>query len=224
MSAADPCEGREAVVGGLSQPDEHTARTVSAWLGTVVSRPHPQLGRDGPVCPFVQPAVRAGALSILVHHWRAPHDTARMVSVIGDIVRRFRQTEPRSPNRKLHALVVVIAGLPDRHFGLIDEGHRVAKDTVIRQGLMLGQFHPRCDEPAVRNPLFPVNRAPYPLYAVRHMAVHDILFLHHERDWFDHYRRAFGHRYSDGSRLDRHFRELYESSLRRYARPEGEFA
>ncbi|WP_433598112.1 DUF6875 domain-containing protein [Nocardia sp. CA-135953] len=215
-------EGRESVVRNLSEVDREIAETVSDWLENVVSQPHPGLGRAGPVCPFVLPALRADALSVLIHDWHGPHDVTGMVSLIDDITRRYRESEPISPNRKLHAMVVVIAGLPENHFDLVDEGHRAAKGSVIEQGYMLGQFHPRCQEPAARNPLFPVNRAPYPLYAIRQMAVHDILFLHHERRWFERYRRAYGHHYTGTTRVDRFLRDLYGAAARRYGYTEGE--
>src|SRR5947208_11361656 len=109
-----------------------------------------------------------------------------------------------SSNTNLHALVVVVDGRPEDAWWLIDEGHKAAKDDIVAQGLMLGQFHPLCTEPAARNPLFPVNRAPYPLYAIRNMALHDILFLHDNPTWFHHYQKGFGHRYGSGTRMDPH--------------------
>ncbi|MEU8901785.1 DUF6875 domain-containing protein [Nocardia sp. NPDC048505] len=224
MRATTSDAGREPATVRFSEPSDQVAETISHWLRSVIAQPHVQLGREGPICPFVQPALRARELSVLVHRWQGPDQVTQMRSVVRAIVQRFRDTDANASNRKLHALVVVIEGLQSRHFRLIDEGHRAAKDLVIQQGYMLGQFHPECDEPAVRNPLFPVNRAPYPLFAVRHMAVHDILFLHDDRGWFEQYRRRFGHRYTADSRLDRHFRDLFEMAERKYIRLKGEFA
>jgi Domain of unknown function (DUF6875) len=37
----------------LAQSDLAALRTVADWIKTFVARPHNDLGREGPVCPFV---------------------------------------------------------------------------------------------------------------------------------------------------------------------------
>jgi hypothetical protein len=39
-----------------------------------------------------------------------------------------------------------------------DESYGALKDAAVGAGLMIGQFHPACAEPAARNPAFPVHR------------------------------------------------------------------
>jgi heptaprenyl diphosphate synthase len=58
------------------------------------------------------------------------------------------------------------------------------KSFAVELGLMIGQFHPRCDERAVRNRGFRFSIAPIAMLAIRHMAPHDILFLHPSGRWF----------------------------------------
>jgi hypothetical protein len=52
----------------------------------------------------------------------------------------------------------------------------------VSRGLMLGEFHPKSDVGSVHNPDFPVMRSPSPMFAVRALSVHDLLFL--DRDEF----------------------------------------
>lgn len=199
----------------LSVPDIEVADVVGRWLTDHIARPHPKLRREGPICPFVVPALRAGTLTVAQHRWRGSHDVDRMVELIEEIVSRFRRT-PTVRRNDLFTSVVVITGLPESAWGLIDEGHRRARHGVVAAGHMLGQFHPNCAEPSVHNPSFRVNRAPYPLFAIRRMSLHDILFLQNDPLWFEHYRRLFGDRYG-GGRVNAILRALYEETCRRYA-------
>ncbi|GAB0102099.1 hypothetical protein JMUB6875_10660 [Nocardia sp. JMUB6875] len=200
----------------LSEPDAVVAETVSRWLRDCVGRPHPALGREGPVCPFVIPAIRAGMLSVRQHRWQGAPEISRMTGLIETILDRFDAAAPDTRPGDLRTLVVPVIGLPESAWRLIDDGHRRTKSRVAARGFMLGQFHPACTAPAVHNPVFPVNRAPYPLFAVRRMALHDILFLHDDPTWFELYRRRFGHRYHGSGRVSPQLRELYSAAARRH--------
>jgi hypothetical protein len=59
----------------------------------------------------------------------------------------------------------------------IDGGHRRLRMDFVRRGLMLGEFHPGSQVTSVRNAEFPVMRCPVPMYAVRALTVHDLMFL-----------------------------------------------
>ena len=39
--------------GPLAKSDLDALRTVKGWINSFVTKPHKDLGRDGPVCPFV---------------------------------------------------------------------------------------------------------------------------------------------------------------------------
>jgi heptaprenyl diphosphate synthase len=79
---------------------------------------------------------------------------------------------------------------------------------------MIGQFHPECAEPAARNPAFRVSRSPVPLVAIRFMAVHDILFLGEQANWFAQYHRRFGARHRRQSNgIDPVLTTLYYKAL-----------
>ena len=50
----------------LAESDLDALRAVADWIKTFVARPHKDLGRAGPVCPFVPGALERKAL------WLAP--------------------------------------------------------------------------------------------------------------------------------------------------------
>jgi hypothetical protein len=63
----------------LAKSDLAALRTVADWIRNFVVRPHKDLGRDGPVCPFVPEALERKTL------WLAPEHTADRS--LADVVR-----------------------------------------------------------------------------------------------------------------------------------------
>lgn len=189
----------------------------SAWLTEFVMRPHPDLGRAGAVCPFVEAAVRSD--SLIVEEVRTSRSNAAEVvdKAAGDALVRFNGLPwPSAANRHLPALVLVFPDLPAVQHRLLDEVQARHKSSYVEAGLMLGQFHPQCEEPAARNPAFRPSRSPIPLLAVRRLAFHDIVFLVEKFEWFHAYDARFGHRFRGRSadRLDPLFVSTYEYARR----------
>jgi hypothetical protein len=71
----------------------------------------------------------------------------------------------------------VLPGIDRTSSAEIDNLQRSLKDRFVREGLMIGQFHPTCDEPGVWNQSFRPLRSPIPLLAIRTMVVYDMPFL-----------------------------------------------
>ncbi|MGD9484768.1 tryptophan 2,3-dioxygenase family protein [Streptomyces sp. TRM70308] len=188
-------------------------RNVRAWMNQYLMREHRELGRPGSVCPFVEPALRAEAVrweKAEVDRWTLDGLRDVMVAQLD----RFSSADRPTDKEGLACLVTVV-DLPTGAMPLLDEAQRLAKPHAVRRGLMIGQFHPRCPEPAVWNPKFPVSRSPVPLFAIRHMAFHDILFLHADPVAFAEYDKRFGERYaSTASRIPDAFAERYERAAR----------
>jgi hypothetical protein len=66
---------------------------------------------------------------------------------------------------------------PDQAGEFIDGGHRRLRIEFVQRGLMLGEFHPSSQVMSVRNPDFPVMQSPVPMFAVRALTTHDLMFL-----------------------------------------------
>lgn len=188
---------------------------VDGWLSDYIRQPHSQLGRTGPVCPFVEPAQRAGALEIRVRLvGRTPSQT-----LIDEIVRcgldEFSEVGWKAGNPNLRSLLLVLPDLPPEHLHLLDAAHTELKPESVRRGLMIAQFHEKCQERAARNLEFAVSHAPVPMMAVRSMAIHDVLFLADRREWFEEYASRFGARYRNSAYgIDPLLTEMYERARR----------
>lgn len=191
---------------------DHAAEVITQWMSSYLTRPHAQINRAGAVCPFVEPALAMDAVRIRAISSVGPRPERYVAEATRRALRTFPPSDLLDHKKALRALVLVFPDLMDRGH-VIDRVHAEVKDGAVRRGLMVGQLHPECDEPSARNPTFPVNRSPVPLLAVRHMAVHDILFLKDRRPWFVEYDRRFGHLFEGGSRVDPVLREQYEHAV-----------
>ncbi|MFD7031175.1 DUF6875 domain-containing protein [Streptomyces sp. NPDC059917] len=190
---------------------EAAEAVVQEWLREYVSNPHEELGRDGDVCPFVEPAARAGTLMMHTRTGLTGVGGGELRSLVREMARTFRTTRwPRS-NPTMYAYVLILPDLPQSQWSELDRTQALLKAELAEGGLMLGQFHPECPEPAARNPRFPVSRSPVPLLAMRNMALHDVLFLHNDNRLFAEYQHRFGNRYERGAVADPLLRSSYEA-------------
>jgi hypothetical protein len=196
---------------------QETLSAVERWLAEYICQPHELLGRDGPVCPFVAPAQRARSLEARVRLLGPAPSRALIAELIRCALEEFHQIRWRGSNPTLRGLLVVLPDLPEDRLTLLDDAHREVKPDAVHRGMMIGQFHARCPEPAARNLNFPISRCPVPLVAFRSMALHDVLFLWQRKEWFEEYLRRFGGRYQMGKdAIDPRFVELFEKARADY--------
>jgi hypothetical protein len=195
-------------------PGDETYDTVTEWLDSYVTKPHPDLGRTGAVCPFVAPAISAGTVWIAAYRFDGEPTLERMNRALEESLQSFQLLAWQEEKIDLASLVVTFPDLTEEDWHLIDEGHAASKTMFVEAGTMLGQFHPECEAPAARNEAFPVNRAPIPLMAIRHIAAHDILFLDENPHWVEHF----------GAWLQRRKISLHHSYRRRFEQVRRRFS
>jgi hypothetical protein len=164
------------------------------WLETYIASPHGELGREGPICPFVPPALTRDSIYV-TFHYEATSETD-IIDILCRYVPIFISYDPvDEPENIYKTLLIAFPSIPDHETTVLDRVHTCVKTEFVQNGLMLGQFHPHCPEPAVRNPFFRISISPIPLVAIRHMAVHDILFVTQNELWFREYADRFSWRY-----------------------------
>ncbi|MDH6705908.1 hypothetical protein P3T27_002630 [Kitasatospora sp. MAA19] len=167
------------------------AAEVLAWSRRFLTTAHPDLGRSGPVCPYTQPSLRRGLFHIAVAEPGADGDLPALVGELRAWYERLLAGLVEESDRELLTVLLVLPGLDRTDSTVLDEAQRKAKDEFVEQGLMIGQFHPACEEPGLWNRSFRPLRAPVPLLAVRKLLVFDLPFLVDDEDHLAHYLARF---------------------------------
>ncbi|NBH08579.1 DUF6875 domain-containing protein [Amycolatopsis sp. SID8362] len=147
------------------------------WLDDFIMRPDRRLGRRGAVCPFVAPALAQDIVcfTTLRSAGRSASDAHESCSVLADLFLDRFGGKPEFRSAALLAFFPDVA--PEDAPAFIDGGHRLLRMPFVRRGLMIGEFHPRSTVASVHNPAFVVGAAPVPIFAVRALSGHDLMFL-----------------------------------------------
>src|SRR5262245_61274579 len=144
-------------VAASRQPLQETAQ----WILDFLCRPNPDLGRSGPVCPFVKPALDKGLLWLTAQ--RGVPTPGQLTATVMDFRDCFLARQPiEGKDAGLKTILIVFPDIAIHDAPrLIDATQARLKPEFVSRGLMIGQFHPRCEEPGLWNDEFRPLRAPY---------------------------------------------------------------
>ncbi|MBI5950737.1 MAG: hypothetical protein HY865_03690 [Chloroflexi bacterium] len=204
--------------GFITQKILADATVIFEWTKDYISQPHPDLGRSGSICPFVPPSLAKDTFYLALQYEidGSCADTLKQVILqYSDVFLDYPPTDEK--NYIYKAIVVAFPNIPDEQSTVLDVVHREVKDAFVRKGMMIGQFHRNCPEPAARNPFFKISTSPIPLVAMRYMSIHDILFLNECGEWFSEYQKRFGWKYEAGKVSEALYRELYYKTKELYS-------
>ena len=179
--------GRE--VDGLPE-----LRAVADWITAFVVRPHADLGRPGPVCPFVPGALERRTL------WLAPEqiagrDVPDVVELMRGYARRFLDTEPTAGDDAIYKVIVVVFTdvSAQRARAVFDEVlAQLAVPSYVEDGIVFGPFYEGNEGTALYNPSFRPFQSPAPLLFVRQGVLTDWKFFLDDHDWLDRWAQRFG--------------------------------
>jgi len=191
------------------------ANELVSWAKNFLTAENPEVKRpynnNQTVCPFVRESLEKNFFYQSFH----PHigaDERCIVGIMLGYIEEFKRLPPFDPNMKFKkALLVVFPDIPENQVNVLDLVHESIKSSFVEAGLMVGQFHPKCEVPGIHNPYFRPSQSPYPLLAIRNMEVHDIVFLCDWKhlDWFAEYNARFGEGFRDPEKLDEKRQALF---------------
>jgi hypothetical protein len=189
-------------------------RLVDAWLREYVAVGDRRVGRSGPVCPFIPHALAQDAVQTDIRCDITGSNASELMDVLRAEISEFAAAgrPARNTGVLLESKVVVMPRLDAAGWQRLDAVYEDLKDFAVERGVMVGQFHPHCDERAVRNPDFRVSIAPVAMLAIRYMAPHDILFLHPSERWFKEYDSRFRSHFERGRVRDSLLLSLYSKA------------
>lgn len=193
----------------IKPSDAELAHQLLSWLRDYIDSPHPLLGRSGPICPFVGPALDSDQLTIVLVHDVDGNDVDRVHRLVWQHAELLARSTVTGPARRLASVVLAFPNLPADRASVLDDVHAAINHELVRTGYVIAQFHSGCRVPATHNNDFCVQVGPIPCLAIRAMAEHDIYFLNDDEIRFGEYARRFGTEYRDGRVSDRKLVEIF---------------
>ncbi|MEV0794863.1 DUF6875 domain-containing protein [Kribbella sp. NPDC050459] len=184
----------DAMTSELARGDLDALRAVADWIETFVVRPHKDLGRPGPVCPFVPGALERNTL------WLAPEQLAgqgvpQVVELLNRYQTLFLDTPPTDGDDvDGKVIVVVFTDLPaDRAQGLFaDALQRLAIPSYGDHGIVFGAFYEGNEGTAIYNGSFHPFTSPVPFVFVRRGVISDWKFFLDNEELLRLWGRRFG--------------------------------
>ncbi len=179
----------------LTVSDLNALNTVADWIKTYIVMPNKDLGRAGPVCPFVPGSLERRTL------WFAPEQIAdrgvpEVVQLLNDYKRLLLRTQPTEGDDAIYkAIMVVLTDLsPDRAKAYVDddEVQHLKKPFYAEDGVVLGEFHVGNELSAIYNATFQPFKAPVPFFLMRPAVISDWKFFLGNEDWLGIWARRFG--------------------------------
>jgi hypothetical protein len=168
----------------LAEGDLDALRTVVDWTKSFIVRPHQDLGRAGPVCPFVPESLDRRTI------WLAPeHVGDRTVPEVVELVRGYQRlfldAQPSGDDAIYKAIVVVFTDLsPDRAGDLFGQ---VLQDLAVpsyeADGFVMGGSFEGNEAGAIYNPSFRPFTSPVPFFLIRQAVPSDWKFFLDDDAW-----------------------------------------
>ncbi|MFJ4658959.1 DUF6875 domain-containing protein [Nocardia sp. NPDC088792] len=157
-------------------------RALLRWVDEHVLKPHPELGRPGPVCPFMRHSVTRRLIWAGSVTGGDAIAGERLHAIVDDAFEAYRGLLRENPaDARGLALITLFPGMT--RYDLIEDVHAARKTQVVGEGLMLGQFYPGCAVPGLWNSAFHPLDAPVPMLVLRPMMSTDFPFLVARTDW-----------------------------------------
>lgn len=163
----------------LPLEDLKAMRETVRWAKEYLCEPHPDLGRKGPVCPFVQTSMEQGLFLMAICRY-SPLSIEKASSILMKYRDWFLEITPRSGSEAQYKSILVLFPVESAEdiWNIIDATQAKLKPEYVSRGLMIGEFHPGPPRrPGLWNPDFRPLFSPIPMLAIRHMVPTDFPFL-----------------------------------------------
>jgi hypothetical protein len=178
----------------LAESDLDALHAVADWIKTYVVTPHEDLGRAGPVCPFV-PGALEGKTFWLAPEQIADRDVPAVVELVNGYQRLFLDAQPTDGDDANYKVIVVVFSdlSADRAQGVFDDVlQQLAVPSYVEDGIVFGPFYEGHEGTAIYNSSFRPFRSPVPFLFVRQGVISDWKFFLDNEDWLNLWARRFG--------------------------------
>jgi hypothetical protein len=178
----------------LAEGDLSALRAIADWIKTFVVKPHKDLGRAGPVCPFVPGSLERKVL------WLAPEQIADRgepdaIELVSGYKRLFLETQPTGgDDADYKVIVVVFTDLSaDRARGVFNDVlQQLALPSYAADGILFGPYYEGNEGSAIYNSSFRPFQSPVPFLFVRQGVTSDWKFFLRDNEWLNLWARRHG--------------------------------
>jgi hypothetical protein len=148
------------------------------WAYNYLCKSHPDLGRNGAVCPYTSYSLNSNLFWLTVYKGDITEVDEVIESMLG-YKEWFIKTEPVSGELALFKTALILFPSEGQlEVGtFVDYIQKALKTSYVRDGLMIGQFFEGCKNPGIWNSDFHPLQSPVPLLAIRYMTPSDLVFL-----------------------------------------------
>jgi hypothetical protein len=192
----------------LAQSDLAALQTVGEWITAFIAKPHDDLGRAGPVCPFVPVGLERKTVW-LASERVGGRSVPEVVDVVRGYQRLFRGAEPTDGDDTIYkAIVVVFTDLqPDRAGDFFQEVlNDLAVPSYVSDAFVMGGFHEGNAGGAIYNSSFRPFTSPVPFLLMRQAVIEDWKFFLDDDVWLGLGAQRYGG--SGGQALGKELRRL----------------
>ncbi|MCC8960210.1 hypothetical protein H8B02_44445 [Bradyrhizobium sp. Pear77] len=178
----------------LAEIDRNALRAVGDWIKTFMASPHKDLGRAGPVCPFVPAALKHKTLWLAAER-SAGRSAADVVRLVEDYKRLLLAAQPvDGDDANVRSIVVVFTDLTagqakDFWAGVLNQ---IGIPSYEDDGLAMGPFYEGNQDTAIYNPHFRPFISPVPFLLIRPAVISDWKFFLNNEDWLTPWARRHG--------------------------------
>jgi hypothetical protein len=178
----------------LADSDRNALRAVADWTKTFVTRPHRELGRAGPVCPFVPVALDHKTLWLAAERsaGRSAPDVIQLIDRYKRLLLAAQPVDGDAANYK--SIVVVFTDLPAAQAKEFFSGalQQIDVPSYVNDRLVMGPFYEGNDGTAIYNPNFRPFTSPVPFLLMRRAVISDWKFFLNNEDWRRRWARRYG--------------------------------
>jgi hypothetical protein len=170
----------------------HIFRTMR-YLRSLVDRHETTQGK-GHTCPFMKQILKSSEFKIVFDD--QVRDYSTLLAVMIKNVQEFIEIKDKVHTR--HVCMFVYTKVPGF---MIEAAQKQLKLLCVKNGLMIGDFHPYSALPAIAHPDVFLSQSPYPCLALRLMTKVDLAFLSEDLH-LDHYMTYFGKVVAEGKNVN----------------------
>lgn len=190
--AYNPAEIADAETRGILPSEAVYLKATMDWIYNFIMQPHPNLGRNGVVCPYVKSSIDASIFYVCTPPMTQNFEYEDVFNSLLKLGSVFDYMAPQTgQNAALRALLVLFPQATDALLSHPQKS-KVLKTEMMRLGVTVGQFFPtKHADSLLKAKFFPVQ-PPLCLYTMRPFIESDWMFIQGEREWRDVYKARFG--------------------------------